>query len=527
MNKQEFIDVLGKVPEIEQLLTPIGGDFMPDIKMLYSKEEFQEWKAELKYQLLGLEQKPLIADILHLLETGFNNGYTDEKDFGELKGKLNVISSHIDDYFPSPKQDSVPQMSRLGKGTIINTAFDKYTLIKQVGSGGNGRVFSAKNKDGEYVAIKFVEKNISRDKLKRFKNEIYFCEHHKHKNIVEIYDHGYAFSDDTEYAFYVMPLYSKTLRDKMKDKISPNDAIEIFIGIIEGLSYAHRNGTIHRDIKPENIMFNDNCLEPIICDFGIAHFAADELLTMVETKKGDRMANFQYAAPEQRVKGGQVTAQTDIYAAALILNEMFTGEIPQAVDYKTIGFVCPEYKFLDDVFVQLFKQTPTDRLYPEEKILTEIKIRAELYKREQEQNRLQNTVNDLIDPGNFETSIIAKEYRDGSIVFTMDKEIPGGWYEILTTESFSHTAMLGYEPHHLRRGKKNELCMRLRGRENESTVKNIVSTVSEWIPIVNRIYSERLKRNAEEEQRKKESDRKATIEKLERENKLASLISNL
>ena len=158
MNKQEFIDVLGKVPEIEQLLTPIGGDFMPDIKMLYSKEEFQEWKAELKYQLLGLEQKPLIADILHLLETGFNNGYTDEKDFGELKGKLNVISSHIDDYFPSPKQDSVPQMSRLGKGTIINTAFDKYTLIKQVGSGGNGRVFSAKNKDGEYVAIKFVEK---------------------------------------------------------------------------------------------------------------------------------------------------------------------------------------------------------------------------------------------------------------------------------------------------------------------------------------------------------------------------------
>ena len=324
-----------------------------------------------------------------------------------------------------------------------------------------------------------------------------------------------------------MPLYSKTLRDKMKDKISPNDAIEIFIGLIEGLSYAHRNGTIHRDIKPENIMFNDNCLEPIICDFGIAHFAADELLTMVETKKGDRMANFQYAAPEQRVKGGQVTAQTDIYAAALILNEMFTGEIPQAVDYKTIGFVCPEYKFLDDVFVQLFKQTPTDRLYPEEKILTEIKIRAELYKREQEQNRLQNTVNDLIDPGNFETSIIAKEYRDGSIVFTMDKEIPGGWYEILTTESFSHTAMLGYEPHHLRRGKKNELCMRLRGRENESTVKNIVSTVSEWIPIVNRIYSERLKRNAEEEQRKKESDRKATIEKLERENKLASLISNL
>ena len=85
------------------------------------------------------------------------------------------------------------------KGAKIQTAFDEYTLIKQVGSGGNGHVFSAESSTGDSVAIKFVEKNIPTNKLKRFKNEIFFCERHSHKNIVEILDRGYVVLDNTEY----------------------------------------------------------------------------------------------------------------------------------------------------------------------------------------------------------------------------------------------------------------------------------------------------------------------------------------
>lgn len=264
------------------------------------------------------------------------------------------------------------------KGTEIVTAFDKYTVIKEVGSGGNGHVFSAKTTDGDMVAIKFVPRNIPTNKLKRFKNEIFFCERHDHKNIVKILDRGTVTIEDIDYVFYVMPLYAETLRTKMKSHISSEQALVIFTGLLEGLSYAHKAGTIHRDIKPENIMFKAGSNEPIICDFGIAHFAEDELFTVVETKKGDRMANFQYAAPEQRVKGGQVSEQADVYAVALILNEMFTGEIPQASGYKTIASIDPEYKFLDEVFDLLYQQDPMDRLYPEEKILMETKVRAVL-----------------------------------------------------------------------------------------------------------------------------------------------------
>ena len=233
----------------------------------------------------------------------------------------------------------------------------------------------------------------------------------------------------------------------MKSKINPENAVTIFIGLIEGLNYAHKTGTIHRDIKPENIMFKAGSLEPIICDFGIAHFAEDELLTIIETKKGDRMANFQYAAPEQRVKGEVATAQTDIYAAALILNEMFTGEIPQAVDHKTIASVAPDYAYLDDVFTQLFKQNAEDRLYPEDKILTEMKVRAEQYHRYQEKIKLQKVVDKATSPDDFNATVTKKEFINGSIVFTLNRELPYEWFQILSGGHLgSYSELMGYGP---------------------------------------------------------------------------------
>lgn len=111
-------------------------------------------------------------------------------------------------------------MGKLEKGAKIHTAFDDYVLIQQYGEGGNGKVFSAINSDKESVAIKFVEKNSSRKKLKRFKNEIYFCEKYRHKNIVQILDRGYAYFNERDYAFYIMPLYKETLKDKIKKGIS-------------------------------------------------------------------------------------------------------------------------------------------------------------------------------------------------------------------------------------------------------------------------------------------------------------------
>lgn len=522
MGKREFTEVLKQISDVEKNFRPTGA-----VKIINKNMDFLIWKNELKQELEKMKQDSLVADILHLLENGFRNGFSDVADFTYLQGRLSTLLFHLDDYYDI-QTDAIPGVVKMKNGTVVKTAFDEYTLIKQVGEGGNGRVFSATNRNSDSVAIKFVERNVSANKLKRFKNEIYFCERQEHKNIVEILDRGFVSMDNTDYVFYVMPLYAETLRDKMKVKITPENAVIIFTGLIEGLGYAHKLGTIHRDIKPENIMFKAGSLEPVICDFGIAHFAEDELLTIIETKKGDRMANFQYAAPEQRVKGEVATAQTDIYAAALILNEMFTGEIPQAGDYKTIASVTSDYAYLDEVFVQLFKQKAEDRLYPEDKILTEIKIRAEQHRRNQEKLRLQKVVDEVTSPDDFNATVTKKEFINGSIVFTLDRELPYEWFQILSGGHLgSYTALMSYGPERLKKDGKYAISMPIYASESPNSIKTIVENVMDWIPKANAAYTAQIKRVAQQKQREREAARKTEIAKLERENSISAILAQL
>ena len=72
---------------------------------------------------------------------------------------------------------------------------------------------------------------------------------------------------------------------------------------------------------------------------------------------------------------------------------MFTGEIPQAAGHKRITDVNAEYKYLDDLFYLLFKQEPSERLYPEDAILSELRVLTEQHKRHKEAERLKAKVN--------------------------------------------------------------------------------------------------------------------------------------
>lgn len=528
MSKRELVDVLNKTTEISKLLTPRAGSFMSGLKTINEKIEFQTWKEELKFQLGKLKKDHIIIETLELLDNGFKTGFTDAHDFNNLQGKLKTISLHLDDLLDDETEEKqMVESQKLKKGTKIKTAFDEYTLIQQVGSGGNGRVFSAKNKSEEDVAIKFVEQNIDSKKLKRFKNEVYFCEHHSHDNIVRIIDRGYVYLDGKDYVFYVMPLYEETLKTKIKEGIPHDKILDIFIGLLNGLKYAHEHESIHRDIKPENIMFAEGSWDPIICDFGIAHFAEEDLLTVVETKATDRMANFYYAAPEQYKRDGIIYPQTDIYAVALILNEMFTHEIPQAAGYITIKDVNPDYEYLDDLFVQLFKQNPEERLYPEVTIISELKRLAEKYKHDKEKTVLQNKVNELTLPNEFRPKVIGKYYENGLLVFEFDQRLPSEWINVLISGSYNCSYRIGYEHERLEQIGSTRLGMPLRGSESEDTLRSIVQNMQQWITEVNVQYNHALKIRAKEEQQRKENERKAEIKRLEEIDSISSILSNL
>ena len=416
---------------------------------------------------------------------------------------------------------------RLKAGMKLKTTFDEYEVVEQVGQGGCGRVFSGKNSDGQECAIKFLDRCIGNTKLKRFKNEVFFSEHASHPNIVRVIDHGFLALDDVEYVFCVMPFYKQSLRDKINVGIKPETVVKILTGLLSGIQYAHKKGIIHRDIKPENIMFVKDSEVPVICDFGIAHFLPDDMATMVVTKPTERLANFVYSAPEQRIKELGAVPQSDVFAIGLILNEMFTHFVPQGTGYKLIKDVEPDYGYLDDLVEKLLRADIKERLYPVEKILTELKVLAEKHANQKELTRLGNVIEDMVLPKKVNLSLIDKRFENSCLIFVMDQDVPEEWFSIMRDGSFSHTSVWGYDTHSLNNTRGQEIIMPIAGNENVSVFSDIVKNFKEWIPIVNAKYNEAMEVKARQRQREAEESRKSEIAQIERKNAINQALAQI
>ena len=530
MGKERLVELINNTVEIEKNFHTVGGNDsgFPAVDEIHDTEEFQEWLAEVLFELENMpdSKKPgYLFETINMLKHPFN-GWNDKKDFIEIKGRLNAIKRNINNYYPKEEINKVVSSERIAKGSILYTAFEEYEIKKQVGQGGNGTVFQAKNASNELYAIKVISRNTPREKLNRFRNEINFCMNHEHKNIVKILDYG-TYGDESGYLFYVMPLYDETLRDRIKAGIKAEDTIEIFENILNGLQYAHNRHCFHRDIKPENILFKKGSNQAVIADFGIAHFCEEEIIATVETKKADRLANFQYAAPEQREKGAIVDGRADVYAAGLILNEMFTRKLVAGGNYKRIGDVDEKYDYLDKVFEGLYCQNPNDRIFPVSKIMLEIDVRAaeknanNLRKEEAKKVFVSPNSNDLPVP-----QVVDLDMEGNELVFTLSGSLPQEWYRILTSESFSRNFCMGYDTNKFS-GRNNKVTVGIRSGENESTIKHIVEYFKSWLPTVTEIYNIRQKQRVEAEYRKQIQEREQVIKRLEDEASLKNMLKDL
>lgn len=262
----------------------------------------------------------------------------------------------------------------LKKNTLFTTAFEKYIIRSQIGQGGNGTVFEATDSSKNIVAIKAIDRNVTtKDKLKRFKNEIGFCQNNTHPNIIQVLDYGTYLADNQNIIFYVMPFFKSTLRAKMKTGIAMDNIFPIFMQLLDGIGFAHSKGVWHRDIKPENILIDTQTNQVCIADFGIAHFSQDIIVTSIETKATEKLANFVYAAPEQRERNGVVDGHCDIFSLGLILNELFTGTVIAGTNYKTVSDVDKNYGFVDTIIEMMTAQSQQNRPYPAQNVLYQLK----------------------------------------------------------------------------------------------------------------------------------------------------------
>ncbi|MEK7802359.1 MAG: serine/threonine-protein kinase, partial [Pseudomonadota bacterium] len=370
-------------------------------------------------------------------------------------------------------------MSKLRNPIHFETTFEAYTVDEQLGEGGAGRVYGGVGCDDKPIALKLLAKErTTSEKRRRFKNEIAFLARNKHPNIVSVIDHGL---DPEGSPFYVMKRYDNNLRKIICEKNEAEDVLNLFSQMLDGIEAAHLQDVIHRDIKPENFLFDENEKRVAVADFGIASFTDDLLVTAIETTGSQRLANFQYAAPEQRVPGEKITKAADIYALGLILNELFTRKVPHGTNYVTIGSIAQEMAFLDPIVASMLQQKPEDR--PQS--IFEIKTRIQLYKAEAVSHQRLSLISETVIPSEEIDEPLAVEpprlanidWKNGTLTLFLDRPVNADWQRALSNMRH-YTSVMGIGPDKFRFTHDKAVVSAA-----EQDVQQVVNFFKDWLPI--------------------------------------------
>ena len=207
----------------------------------------------------------------------------------------------------------------------------QYELQQEIGSGGMGKVYQAKDlKLNRSVAIKrlIAVGNSSEDKRRRFIIEAQAASALNHPNIITIFD--IIEEDGADYMVMEL-LPGKTLQELIpRTGLRSPMVIGYGVQISDGLATAHKAGIIHRDLKPGNIMISDRGIAKIL-DFGLAKLTEttspddpDATSEAALTIEGTIMGTLAYMSPEQ-AQGKKIDARSDVFSFGAVLYEMASG----------------------------------------------------------------------------------------------------------------------------------------------------------------------------------------------------------
>jgi serine/threonine protein kinase/tetratricopeptide (TPR) repeat protein len=212
---------------------------------------------------------------------------------------------------------------------MIGQTIGHYLVIEQIGAGGMGVVYRARdqrlNRD---VALKVLPPGKLGDDAprKRFRREAMALAKLSHPNIGTVYD----FDTQDDLDFLVMEyIPGETLGQRIaKGSLPEKEWTAIGLQIAAALEEAHEHGIVHQDLKPGNIMVTPKGHAKVL-DFGLARLLdadgpGEVTATLTQT---DGAGTLPYMAPEQ-LCGGTVDSRSDIFAAGVVLYEMSTGQRP-------------------------------------------------------------------------------------------------------------------------------------------------------------------------------------------------------
>src|SRR5205809_1322475 len=211
-----------------------------------------------------------------------------------------------------------------------------YELLEEVGRGGQGVVFRARQKSlNRTVALKVISLGqwASKAHLKRFRREAEAAASLDHPCIVPIYEVG----EREGSCYFSMKFVEGGQLDEVirREPMAPRRAAELIAKVARTVHYAHEHHILHRDIKPGNILI-DQQGEPHLTDFGLARLLETESTV---TRTLEVLGTPSYMAPEQAAgKNTQLTSATDVYGLGAVFYQLLTGHPPFAggTTYETV-----------------------------------------------------------------------------------------------------------------------------------------------------------------------------------------------
>jgi serine/threonine protein kinase len=184
--------------------------------------------------------------------------------------------------------------------TVPRIVAGRYRLVKKLGQGGMGRVWSAWDALlGREVALKelLLPQGMTDDEAEALREralrEARAIARLAHPNIVRFFD---VVVDDG-LPWIVMELVpAKSLHELVlhDGPLPPERVAQIGLDLLAGLRAAHAEGLLHRDVKPANVLVATNG-RVVLTDFGLVSLAGDSGLTTT----GIVMGSPSYMAPEQ------------------------------------------------------------------------------------------------------------------------------------------------------------------------------------------------------------------------------------
>ena len=233
-------------------------------------------------------------------------------------------------------ENGAPNNKKNASAAELLGEFGDYDLLQEIGRGGQGVVFRARQKSlNRIVALKVISLGqwASKAHLKRFRLEAEAAARLEHPGIVPIHEVG----ERDGSCYFSMKFVEGGQLDEVarREPMPIRRAVELIARVARTVHYAHDHGILHRDIKPGNILL-DAKGEPHLTDFGLARLVESESSV---THTLDVLGTPSYMAPEQAVgNNAAVSNTTDVYGLGAVLYQLLTGQPPFAggATYETI-----------------------------------------------------------------------------------------------------------------------------------------------------------------------------------------------